>query len=277
MKVLELREKILDFAQRDENVRAVIETGAFARQHPPADELSDLDIELYARQPELLRQSNAWFEAFGPIWVFLSLENDVYNPTRLVIYEGGAKVDFALYDAARLEEKLPSQAQERGFQVRLDKDGLLRDWQVPAATLGVKPAVEVWNQCRTDFWFEAYNLARYLARGDLWHAKVRDAELKEYLLQMLEWHASATRGAELWHLGHFLEKWVDETTLQEVKGVWAGFDTATNFRALNSMLDLFGRISREVATIWELPMEGVEEEGIRRFIEKTRKKVAIGR
>ena len=266
MNVAELREKILDFAQRDTNIRAVIETGAFARQHPSSDELSDLDIELYARQPDLLRQSNTWFEDFGHIWVFLALENDGYNPTRLVIYAGGAKVDFALYDAVRLEQKLPSQPQQRGFKIHLDKDGLLHDWQVPALTFGVKPELEVWKQCRADFWFEAYNFAKYLARGDLWHAKTRDAEVKEYLLQMLEWHGSATRGLDTRYMGRFMENWLDEKSWLEVENIWAGFDVADNFRGLEAKMDLFARISREVAAIWGLPMDGVDEAGIHQFV-----------
>jgi aminoglycoside 6-adenylyltransferase len=271
MNIPELRAKILEFALHDDNIRAVIETGAFAREFPPADELSDLDIEFYARTPELLLQSNAWFENFGTMWVFLKLENDGDNPTRLVIYSGGAKVDFTIYDAAKLNDNRLNQAQTRGFIVHIDKDASTKEWRAAPPQIAAKPDLELWHRCRSDFWFECYNWAKYLARGDLWHAKMREAEVKTYLLQMLEWHA-ATRGVDSRHLGHFMRDWTDETTWREIETLWAAFDVADNFRALNATLNLFARIEREVGAAWNYPLEGVDEKGIRGFVDDLAKR-----
>lgn len=271
MNVCGLRAQILDFALQSDNIRAVIETGAFARAFPSADEFSDLDIELYARNPELLLKSNAWFESFGTIWVFLELENEGDNPTRLVIFQGGAKVDFTLYDAAKLNENRLNQAQTRGFVVHIDKDSSTKDWRAAEPKIAAKPNLESWKKCRADFWFECYNWAKYLARGDEWHAKMREAEVKTYLLQMLEWHA-ATRGFDAFHLGHFMRSWTDSATWREIETLWAKFDVAENFGALDATLSLFARLEREVSQAWNLPLAGVDEKGIRGFVDELAKR-----
>ncbi|PQV64489.1 Streptomycin adenylyltransferase [Abditibacterium utsteinense] len=101
--ISELRVQILDFTRDDENMRLVVETGSFARQTAPApDKFSDLDIEFYARNPQVLLDSQIWIEGFGAVLICLNLENDGFNPTRLALYQSGAKVDFSIYNAQLL-------------------------------------------------------------------------------------------------------------------------------------------------------------------------------
>ena len=60
MRVEEGRERVLNWARQDENIRAVLETGALARTASTChvlglpDKLSDLDLELYAPAVSLL-------------------------------------------------------------------------------------------------------------------------------------------------------------------------------------------------------------------------------
>ena len=53
---------VIAWATDDPNVRLVVVTGSFARG--AHDELSDLDIELYVRDPSLLLEETAWYERF---------------------------------------------------------------------------------------------------------------------------------------------------------------------------------------------------------------------
>lgn len=132
--VSELSERILAWAERDENVRALIQTGSQARGDGRSDEFSDLDVEVVVREPQLLVQSDAWFEELGEIWTMLRFDELKY-PTRLVIYEGGAKVDFGIAGRERLDEMRETLdgLYERGYRVLLDKDGLAADLPAPAS------------------------------------------------------------------------------------------------------------------------------------------------
>ncbi|PQV64488.1 Streptomycin adenylyltransferase [Abditibacterium utsteinense] len=151
--------------------------------------------------------------------------------------------------------------------MHLDKDGAARNWQRLAPPKIEKPDAQVWRQLIDDFWFGTHNLAKYLARGDLWTAKWLDAEIKNYILKLLEWHGVA-RGADVWHLGHHLQSWTDTATFTEVETLFARFDAADSRRAMRATCDLFGRLAREVSAIWELQYPDEVERGVRVLMEK---------
>ena len=122
-----LRLRVLEWAAANNDVRAVIETGAQVRRDHAGDDLSDLDIELYLTDVEKYAARREWFRAFGKVWVSLELSENGFT-SRLVIYDGGAKIDFILYDVEKLKRRaqvatLPD-IYQRGYMVHIDKDGV---------------------------------------------------------------------------------------------------------------------------------------------------------
>jgi aminoglycoside 6-adenylyltransferase len=185
---------VLEWAQRDDNVLALITTGSTARADGRRDEFSDLDVELVTRDPQQLLDDDAWFEAFGEVWVTMRFDELDY-PTRLVVYEGGSKVDFTVAGVRRLEEMTErlDPLYERGYRVLVDKASLAGG--LPPASGALRPhATPVQSEFDAvieEFWFEVTHLPGYLARGELWVVKFRDWTMKEDLLKMLEWHTVA--------------------------------------------------------------------------------------
>lgn len=102
----EMLASILEWATATDNVRALVQTGSLARHDGLADELSDLDIEIVARDPALLIESDAWIHKIGsPVTILhLDAEDGQEWSTRLVIFDAGIKVDFMLVGLPRLED-----------------------------------------------------------------------------------------------------------------------------------------------------------------------------
>lgn len=182
--------RIYQWAEKRDDIRALVLTGSHAQGR--ADSLSDIDLELFTRTPDLYVQSDDWVTDFGAVWIVLPLCNDRGLPTRLVIFDGGLKVDFTIGSlpilAAMVGERRLPPLYERGYRPLVDKDGMAR--QLPAALFRSRPASpptegEFTNTVR-EFWFEVYHVAKYLTREDLWAANHRDWKAKELLLTMLE-------------------------------------------------------------------------------------------
>ena len=243
---------MLAWAQRDDNVLALITTGSAARSDARRDEFSDLDVEVIARDPQPLLADDSWFTGFGGIWVVLRFDRLRY-PTRLVIYDGGSKVDFTVAGVRRLEEMSDQldPLYERGYRVLLDKGGAAGN--LPPASGGfpvhAAPAQTEYDATVEEFWFEAAHLPWYLARDDLWVVKFRDWTMKTDLLKMLEWHAAAHSEApvDVWHIGTRMKEWVDEETWRQIHDVYARFHQRDSWRALLASCDLFAQLSRETA------------------------------
>jgi aminoglycoside 6-adenylyltransferase len=173
---------------------------------------------------------------------------------RLVIFEGGRKVDFSLVPLRVLEERVRSGATEqaswRGYRVLLDRDGLAARLVAPdRPPLRQQPSTEEFATAAEEFWFEAYHVAKYLARGDLWPANVRDWGTKTLLLRMLEWHARSLQGWDLdtWHLGIRLREWAGPEAWGRLHGVFGRFDADDGWRALAATTELVRSVAVETA------------------------------
>lgn len=264
-----LAERIRSWADGNDNVRALVQTGSLARRDGLVDAFSDLDIEIIAQDPAGMAKNDDWIHRFGEVITILHLDAvDAQSwPTRLVIYAGGIKVDFTLAGLARLQ-KMASPAQldplyERGYQLLVDKNAFAKS--LPVATyrfpIHVMPDEQRFRAHAEEFWFEAFHVPRYLARDELFLAKQRDGTMKELLLEMIEWHAISRHPepVDIWHLGKGIRHWAGERIWAELQATYGHFDKTDARRAYQATTALYARLAREVAHRqgWSYP-ESVE-------------------
>jgi aminoglycoside 6-adenylyltransferase len=250
-------EKLLGWARRDPDLRAVVLVGSWARQVRPADEWSDLDLLLIARHPQRYLAEIAWLDAIGETW-FSFLERDAQSEPfeRRVLFADGCDIDFIFCSPESVQNGFPGtplpEILRRGWRALLDKDGLLEGLPVggsnrPALPL---PGALEFNAAVNDFWFHAAWTAKKLRRGELWTAKnCCDVYLKRLLLEMVTWQARATRGSDLdtWFSGRFLEQWADPRALQGLQNAFAHYAEADIWRALMASMALFDQLAGETA------------------------------
>jgi hypothetical protein len=110
------------------------------------DDLSDLDVELYVRDPKEFLTDRTWYRRFGDVLAAEELENPGWNPTRLVYYVDG-KTDFTIGALAVLDRGV---SYDRPYRVLADRDGL-RDRLTPRQTVAPPPTAEQFR--RWVHWF----------------------------------------------------------------------------------------------------------------------------
>lgn len=262
---------VVVWANTDPNVRGLVLVGSRARSQM-ADELSDIDVQVYAISHERYTRDEAWLSQFAPVWVCVCdeyVENNVRVPTRLVIFDQGVKVDFAFYSAAMMTG-LSSDGRPR--QVLLDKDRVVEGTgrELSGEMPPELPAVEEFGRVVKEFWFEAYHVAKYLSRGDLWLAKSRDYAAKQLLLRIVEWHALAelkwNQGVD--DEGKNMQSWVSADVWEDLHSAFARFDAADSWRALIRTNKLFRRLAVETAQALGFEYPSEVDRNISEFIGK---------
>ena len=196
--------------------------------------------------------------------------------TSLVIFKDGVQVDFALYDLDVLKDL--SQKDELpvdyslGYNVLLDKDGLTKDLKQPtfACPKIPKPSKEEFELAIRVFFFEIFKQARALYRNDLFHAKIRDVYINKNLLKMIEWSEKAKNGLDYNTncAGKRMQSWVDEKTWNSLFKTFAHFERKDSFNALIATIDLFSKLAKETADLFEYSYLNDVDENIMGFVEK---------
>ncbi len=252
-----ISEGIMQWAQADENVKVLILLGSHAAGQ--ADEYSDYDLAVFCSSDEPYIKNDSWISKFGKIWVCVHeklQEGDHMYSTRLVIFEGGLKVDFAFFPMLVLQDMMKANSlpdeYNRGFSVLLDKGSWTAS--MPKATKkespGTKPSEQEFLRIVNEFWFEVHHVAKYLKRKDLWSAKFRSGGIYDnFLLKMIEWNEEAKRDwkTQMPPLGKRMRTWVDAHTWKALYDVFGHFEEEDSWKALVNTIGLFRELAKDTA------------------------------
>ena len=253
----QLEQRFVDWAQSRADIRSAIVIGSRARTDPPPDDWSDLDIILYAVDPQIYAQNTGWLGKLGEIWLTVLNETFAKEKEWLVLFEGGLKVDFVLSTAtgplqAMLEQSPYRIVLRRGVRLLFDKERTAAELTIPKRwqRSSKPPTRGEFLATINDFFLRATRTARLLKRGERWQAIEQcNGRLKQCLLTMMMWHAQAVKGAkhDTWYEGRHLDQWADPTTLDSIPATFAAYDTADLWRALFATLALFRQLATAAA------------------------------
>jgi aminoglycoside 6-adenylyltransferase len=264
-------QNILKWAEKEEKVRGLVLVGS--RAIDQADELSDFDINMFLSDTESFLHDDQWIKDIANIWVYSPdkyMWENVEVPTRLVIYEGGIKVDYSLWDKTNVTRLSESDFYDTGYKVLIDKDKLCVTFRriTPTPQIKVKPSEEEFMRLVKEYWFEAYHVAKYLKREDLWLVKLRDyGSVKYYLLKVMEWYMLSKNN---WNYdtkwdGKHIKMWLDKNVYEDLFKVFAHFDAEDSWNALIENNRLFSKLAKQTAQILHYHYPSDVDENITNF------------
>jgi aminoglycoside 6-adenylyltransferase len=274
-----LLDRILQWAQTEESIRAIILQGSHAAGL--ADSYSDYDLAIFCLTYAPYTKDEKWLSNIGQVWICVHEkieQGHAIFPTRLVIFEDGIKVDFIFYTIDLLHHlahtKLLPAEYDRGFSVLLDKES--HTTLMPKASHkekpSEKPSKQEFNEIVKEFWFEVYHVAIYLKRDDLWSVKFRSRSICDhFLLKMIEWNEEAKCGWESTAppLGKRIRSWVSEDTWNALHHVFAHFDSADSWLGLKATIELFRRLAIDTSSRLGYSYPDEIDKNISNFIESS--------
>lgn len=176
--------RIKVWANAQPAIRTMLIVGSSERRVNPADEWSDLDLEIFVTDFVPFVANKEWLKEFGQLWTALQLQEE--GPVFLAVYEGAEKVDFHFYDVTLLdklvlERRLPDAAQ-RGYRIVLDKDQVAL--KLPSVVSfeqiwAAKPSAESFSEEISRFWYGMLYAAKQIQRQNLWVVKLTDSRVKK--------------------------------------------------------------------------------------------------
>lgn len=256
-------QRLIEWAEAQSPVRAMLMTSTRAILHAPVDALSDYDVVLAMRDIHPFYEHRRWLEDFGRVLV--SYWDPIHpNPDygleqtgNVIQYEDGLKIDFTLWSVDLLQRiaqssTLPAEL-DAGYVTLLDKDGLTHGLPPPSyqAYRATLPPAEAFLTFVEEFFSDAPYVAKCLWREELMPAKwCLDYDMKHiYLQRLLEWRVTLDHGStvKIGALGKGLKRYLPPALWAELEACYAGAGVAENWNALFQTLALFRQVATDVA------------------------------
>ena len=256
-----LIDKITTFAHADPDIRAVILEGSLA-VNSHVDALSDYDVNIFAVNYDKYLADDAWLGQFGPVLVYQKEQFPFYDaiiPTRLVVFQDRPRIDFSFWHPRLLAEIVQGdkeyESYKNGYRILVDKDRVAERLKPPTGDGFpiLKPGRDEFLQTIYDFWFEAYCVAKYLYRQNLWYAKlIENRYIKDHLFKMILWHHQAENGWApnllIHREGKRFEKWASPEIVEAVSTCFSAYHIEDTWNSLFAMMELFTRLARTTSS-----------------------------
>jgi len=249
----EVLEQLVQWARKNEIVRAVVLASSRANPKRETDILSDYDVECYVTDIELFERSDAWLTHFGEVMVRWPRAPRSAVPwadiTRLVLFQDAVRIDFQIRKIA----EIPADAYDDDYQVLLDKDGLLSHLRPPTHTKHRirKPTREEYETLANDFWWNAHYVPKCLRRDELPFAANMLCRLirGKYLHTAIGWLIGLESG---WSVnpgvsGRKFKRYLDDATWGAYEATFASAEIEAQWQAFHASVDLFRHLMKRVA------------------------------
>lgn len=184
---------IIDTAQNDERVRAIILNGSRTNPNATCDIFQDYDVVYIVTDVESFEYNIDWLKYFGEITI-MQMPNNMLDPAPsndgsfayLMQFTDGNRLDLTLYPLAKLSEL----KRDSLSVLLLDKDGIIKEFGPSSERdyLPKLPSNKQFADCCNEFWVSTY-VAKGLWREEIIYAKYMfDQVVRQELLKMLTWY-----------------------------------------------------------------------------------------
>jgi aminoglycoside 6-adenylyltransferase len=252
----EMLDLILDFANEDKRIRAVILNGSRANPNAPRDLFQDYDIIYIVSSVDGFVRDRSWINHFGELIMMQTPNEKVFPPPDndngsfvfLMLFKDGNRIDLTFYPA----NKISDLSLESTSLLLLDKDGIL-DPLPPASDkdyITSPPSEKEFDDCCNEFWWITTNIAKGLWRRELPYAKfMYDRPARDALHLMLKWYIGTQTGfsVDTGKFGKYFEKYLDSKLWEAFVKTYPNGEYQNIWQALFVMCDLFRETAIEVA------------------------------
>ncbi|UUZ82053.1 aminoglycoside 6-adenylyltransferase [Paenibacillus sp. P26] len=261
----EMLDLFLNYARKDERIRAVTLEGSRTNPNAPKDLFQDFDISYHVTEMDSFKNDPRWVDVFGERILMQMPEAMAMFPPELgrrfsylILFADGNKADLTLIP---LDEAEDYRQEDKLMMVLLDKDGVFPD--VPPPTdedYRVKrPPAEFIADCCNEFWMLSTYVAKGLWRKEMLFAQDHLALMRPLLLKMVEWQVGIDTGfsVSIGKNGKYLERYMTGSHWSKLMATYPNGTYDGVWAALFAMVELFRSTALDVAERlnYEFPLE----------------------
>ena len=244
-------EKLIEFANRNENIRGLILQGSYVNSNAKIDVFSDLDPLFYVVDVNEWIHDLSWKSEFGEV---VSEWGDAWDQqdglkgyTRLTLFKDGFKLDFGFQDIrlAKYANDMPL------YKVYVDKDNVIPKPKVTDERnfYVTKPTQKEFDAELVDFFFDSSYVVKTIYREELFFQKYMFGILHKKIYNLIRWYIGSKYNFEVntGSMGRNFKKYLSIEEWRMLERTYCGPCVESNIRSLLTMFDLVKYLGVEVA------------------------------
>lgn len=251
----EMLKLIVETAENDERIRAVIMNGSRANPNAPRDIFQDYDIVYTVTDVTPFWKNLEWIRRFGELMI-LQMPEDMQDPPPkrdggfgfLMQFADGNRIDLGIYPATKVGDLV----EDSLSVLLLDKDGIIEPFP-PASEnsyLPQPPSEKAFSNCCNEFWWVSAYVAKGLWRKEILYAKhMLDHYVRDELMKMLIWYIGIKTAFSRnpGKFGKYFQQYLEPELWEMLQKTFAGASYDDTWEALFTMGDLFRTVALRVA------------------------------
>jgi aminoglycoside 6-adenylyltransferase len=247
-------ELIMNIAESDDRIRAVIMNGSRTNPNSRRDIFQDFDMVYIVTDVTPFKHDYDWIRQFGEIMIMQN--GDMQDPPPrddgsfiyLMQFTDGNRIDLNLFPIARLNEL----EKDSLSLLLLDKDGLFDVFAPPSDSdyLPRPPTAKAFSDCCNQFWWACPYVAKGLWREEITYAKYMfDGIVQEPLMKMLTWYVGVKTqfSRSPGKLGKHLKQYLEPELWAMLERTYSGASYEDTWESLYTMCGLFRMTAVRVA------------------------------
>lgn len=195
----EMMNAIINFAEKNENIRIVGMEGSRVNKNIPKDSFQDFDIMYFVTDIKKFTANDDWLSFFGTIIMMQKPEDMELFPAEeegysyLIIFDDYIKMDLTLLEESQFSDYLK---EDKLCKILLDKSGNTHADVIPTDEEYwiKKPTARSFDDCCNEFWNLTSYVVKGLCRREILFAIDLLQLMRNELLRMLSWQVGTEHG-----------------------------------------------------------------------------------
>ena len=248
----EVLTQLIDFANVDDKVRAVILNGSRANPNVEKDIFCDYDVVFSVTDPDYYLRNQAWIQRFGELVIMQQNDDKIGGRNKyffLMQFKDGVRIDLSFDPVECITQTI---ANDSLTKVLLDKDKVIKPLPLPNDSIHnvQKPTETEFNKVMNEVWW----IQTYIAKG-LWRDELPlvrymyDVIMQDCIVKLLSWYVGIQHDwkVNVGKCGRWHNKYLSQSLFNEFKATYSGASYEQIWTALSNAGKLIRQVGTEVA------------------------------
>jgi aminoglycoside 6-adenylyltransferase len=274
----EMLDLIVETAQKDERIRAVVMNGSRVNPNAPRDRFQDFDVVYFVTDVTPFKYNYEWLKRFGEIMIMQMPENMQDPPPNLnggfvylMQFTDGNRIDLGIDPFSLIDEIVSDSLSV----VLLDKDGRIPPLSPANESdyLPKPPTAKELADCCNEFWWVSVYVAKGLWRKEILYAKYfQDHYVRFQLMKMLNWYIGIRTqfSRNPGKYGKYVQQYLDPAQWKLLQKTYSNAGYENTWKALFTTCTLFRQISLQVAEHFNFDYKHEDDERVSAHLEYVR-------